>query len=130
MMIPAPNTAGLRTWLLASATAVHFHPDAVRTLTIDLGILLGGLAGASAASPLLFENVTPAKTRGWVAATGGGLVTGGVLAWWLSRPDEPAEEKSAWLRYAVPRPALIGTPPAIGEIGAPGPGLELSGELP
>jgi hypothetical protein len=125
-------------WLLASATAVHFHPDAVRTLTIDLGILLGGLAGASAASPLLFDDATPAKTRGWVAATGGGLIAGGVLAWWLSRPDDaPAEktvektvEKTAWLRYAVPRPSLIGTPPALGEIAAPGPGLEFSGELP
>jgi hypothetical protein len=118
-------------WLLASTTAIHFHPDAIRTLTIDLGIALGGLAGASAASPLLFEEPSPDKTRGWVAATGGGLIAGGVLAWWLSRPDDASEARApAWLRYAIPRPTLVGVRPSVGEIGAPGPGLELSGDLP
>jgi hypothetical protein len=116
-------------WLLASSAAVLFHPDPVRTLTIDLGIALGGLGGASAASPLLFDEPTPDKTRGWVAATGGGLVVGGILAWWLTSPDdpEPADKHAGLPRLRLPAPSMVGLPAGPGEVAAPGPGLELRG---
>ena len=88
-------------------------------------------AGASAASPLLFDEPSADKTRGWVAATGGGLVAGGILAWWLSSPDEPAPAAKAALapRLRLPMPSIVGLPAGPGEIAAPGPGLELRGEL-
>ncbi len=122
-------------WMVAAAAAVNLHPDVSRMLTIDLGFLLGGLAGASAASPLLFGETTPTKTRGWVAAAGGGLLLGGGLAWFFTRPsapDEPKPDKSkqaeiAWPRYLMPQPGpvglvLDGLPPAWG--------LSWSGPLP
>lgn len=130
---------GISGWLIASSTAVYFHPDAGRTLAIDLGILLGGLAGASAASPLLFGDQKPTKTRGWVAATGAGLIAGGVLAWWLSSPeDEPAAAgtgkgslatRTLISRASLPMPAIVGSAPPPGEMGGSGLGVSWSGEL-
>jgi hypothetical protein len=116
-------------WLLASSAAVYFRPDPARVLAVDLGLLLGGLAGASAASPLLVaDDVTHERVAGWVAASGSGLVAGGILAWWLSRPSEPLPEETAeLLRTVLPVPAMIGTPASVGEISAAGPGLSWQG---
>ena len=122
-------------WLVASALAINYHPDVVQVLTIDVGLLLGGLAGASAASPLLFDEVTADKTRGWVAATGGGMLAGGAIAWWLSRDDEPPADQSDGTdrrfvsQIGVPLPAVIGLPLSPGEVGQPGLGVQLHGEL-
>ena len=65
------------------ATFVQVSPS--RVLLVDLGAGLGAAAGAAVASPLVFEDVTPAKTRGFVAATAGGMLLGGTVAWWLTR---------------------------------------------
>jgi len=123
-------------WMLASATAILYHPDPTRVLTIDLGMLLGGLGGASAASPLIFDEPTEGKTRGWVAATGGGLLVGGGIAWWLSGDDpdsEPAKaslRRRGWLhRVGVPLPSVIGTAATPGEVASPGVGVTLQGQL-
>src|SRR5207247_318521 len=43
------------------ATRVQTSPS--RMMLVDLGVGLGALAGAAAASPLIFENVTEGKTR-------------------------------------------------------------------
>lgn len=105
-------------WLLGSATAIHIHPPAARVLTIDLGSFLGTLAGAAAASPLLFDEPTPGETRGWVAAAGGGLVAGTALAWYLTEPDAPeapaeptavarSRPRELIYRYSLPYPALF-----------------------
>jgi len=59
--------------------------SASRILLIDLGAGLGAAAGAAIGSPLVFENVTPEKTRGFVAATLGGTLVGGAAAWWFTR---------------------------------------------
>jgi hypothetical protein len=115
-------------WALAAATAVHLQPDAARVLTIDLGVLLGGLGGAAAASPLLFDEPTPTKTRIWVAATGSGLVAGGIIAGLLSRPSEPSEptaDRAPSARWALPTPGVVGA-----SEGTPGGwGVRWSGEL-
>lgn len=121
-------------WLVASAVAINYHPDLTQMITLDVGILLGGLAGASAASPLLFDEVNATKTRGWVAATGGGMIAGGALAWWLSSDDDPppAEDTPPDVglsEVAVPVPGMVGLPPGPGELGQPGIGLQLHGQL-
>lgn len=122
-------------WLVASAVAINYHPDLTQMITIDVGILLGGLAGASAGSPLLFDEVNATKTRGWVAATGGGMVVGGALAWWLSLDDdEPPLEADhptdvGISEVSLPVPGMVGLPPGPGELGQPGVGLQLHGVL-
>ncbi len=122
-------------WLLASALAITYHPDVVQMLTLDVGLLLGGLAGASAASPLLFDEVTADKTRGWVAATGGGMLAGGAIAWWLSLDDDSPADHAAGAaarfvsQVGVPLPGIIGLPLTPGELGQPGLGVQLHGEL-
>jgi hypothetical protein len=67
----------------ALATFVQVSPS--RVLLVDLGAGLGAATGAAVASPLVFEDVTPEKTRGFVAATAGGLLVGGTVAWLLTR---------------------------------------------
>lgn len=117
-------------WLLGSSAAVLFKPSAGRLLFVDLGIVLGGLAGASAASPLLFDEPSEDKTRGWVAAAGGGMVAGGVLAAWLSSPDD--EEVPASSRAPRLHPPLFGPlalRAGIGEVDPPAFGVSWSGEL-
>jgi len=118
-------------WLLASGAATLWHPDPGRVLLIDLGLLLGGLVGASAASPLLFDEPNTDKTRGWVAATGGGLVAGGVVAAWLSSPDEPepAQQTSSTALWDVPQIGMLPLRAAPGELHAPAYGVSWTGQL-
>ncbi len=73
---------------LAGASTLFVHPTPNRVLLVDLGIGAGGLLGSAAASPLIFENVTSSKSRGFAAATLGGMVTGGLVAYLLTR-DTP-----------------------------------------
>lgn len=61
-----------------------------RVLLIDLGAGLGAAAGAAAGSPLVFEDVTEGKTRGFVAATAIGTLAGAGVAWWLTRERSAA----------------------------------------
>lgn len=113
-------------WLVASAAATLFRPRAVDVLVLDLGGLLGGLAGASAASPLLFEKPTVDKTRGWVAATGGGLLAGTVTAAFFLPGTSETTPSTGW-RF-LPRPSTVGFAPSLpGEVGAPGYGLTWHG---
>ncbi|MBX3264308.1 MAG: hypothetical protein KF782_31845 [Labilithrix sp.] len=58
---------------------------ASRILLVDLGAGLGAATGAAIGSPLVFERVTPEKTRGFVAITFGGALLGGATAWWFTR---------------------------------------------
>lgn len=74
------------------ATFVQVSPS--RVLLVDLGAGLGAAAGAAAGSPLVFEDVTVSKTRGFVAATAGGMLVGGSIAWLLTR-EPPAGAHAA-----------------------------------
>src|SRR5690606_14367208 len=109
-----------------------WEPAASDVFIVDLGLLLGGLAGASAASPLLFDKPEPDKTRGWVGATGGGLVVGSALAL-IFLPEEDVGTSAAlggrtpaWWRV-VPAPAVVGLAPSLGELPASGYGLRWHG---
>jgi hypothetical protein len=86
------------------ATQVTVSPS--RVLLIDVGVGGGALIGAAAASPLIFQNLKEGATRGWLTATIGGSLAGGVLAWYLTR-DVPVA-KPAWLP-SLPVPGVLGT---------------------
>lgn len=94
----------------ALATFVQVSPS--RVLLVDLGAGLGAAAGAAAASPLVFEDLTPDKTRGFLAATAFGTLAGGATAWWLTRgsaSSEPARKNHARLDpHAVPFGGVVG----------------------
>lgn len=65
----------------AGVIATQAQIEASRVLFIDLSASLGGLVGAAAASPLLLvdEEEEAWRTRTWLAATGGGILAGGVV---------------------------------------------------
>jgi hypothetical protein len=65
------------------ATRVTVPPG--RVLLIDAGVGIGALAGAALASPLIFENITEGKNRGFLTATLGGSIAGGVVSLILTR---------------------------------------------
>ncbi len=83
------------------ALATFMQVSASRVLLVDLGAGLGAAAGAALGSPLVFEDVTPAKTRGFVAATLGGTLVGATAAFWFTRKaDRPAKRRAyGWLPY-------------------------------
>lgn len=89
----------------ALATFIDVSPS--RVLLIDMGAGLGALAGAAAASPLVFEKVTEGDSRGFVAATAGGAVAGGVLVWFLTR-NAPVSKTTTW-NYGTPVAGVIGS---------------------
>jgi hypothetical protein len=93
----------------AGALALVVSPSPSRVLLVDLGAALGGLAGASAASPLVFQDVTESKNRLFLAATLGGTVAGGAVAWLLTRNDTGA--RSGFLLPGVPTAGVIGSTP-------------------
>jgi hypothetical protein len=101
------------------ATVVQVSPS--RVILIDTGAAIGALAGAAAGSPLVFDDVTDTKNRLFLAATLGGTVIGGTVAWWMTRDakSKPADGTSAAEPRGGPHqtPGLQGEPMA-GVIGA------------
>ena len=57
----------------------------------------------------MFENVTPDKTRGFVAATFGGTLLGGAAAWWFTRDRPAALPKPAAMYRLIPYGGTIGS---------------------
>ncbi len=73
--------------------AAFTSTTAQRVMLVDLGAGLGALAGASAASPLVFRDETPAKARLFLSSVLAGTAIGGTIAWLATRQSKP--EKSA-----------------------------------
>jgi hypothetical protein len=90
----------------AIATRVTTTPS--RVLLVDLGVGLGALAGAAVASPLIFQDVSADKTRGWLAATLGGSLAGGALAWYLTRDSWKAKDVGSMWRWGTPGAGVVG----------------------
>jgi hypothetical protein len=88
------------------ATQVTISPS--RVLLIDLGVGGGALVGAAAASPLIFQDPTPANVRGWLSAGIAGAIGGGALAWYLTRDSGAAGTKADLHLPAPPLPGIIG----------------------
>jgi hypothetical protein len=118
---------GTAAGLLAAGTASIFvDTEPSRVLLVDLGAGLGAAAGAAAASPLLFEDVDEAKTRGFIAATVGGTLVGGGVAWWLTRDrsSKPASDAGPPAPRVVPTGGVIGaSQSSTGSVPAYGIGL-------
>lgn len=95
--------------LLASGTLATFLTvSPSRVLLIDLGAGLGAAAGAALGSPLVFENLTETKTRGFVAATAAGTLLGGGVAWWLTRAKPKPVKSRAGDLHLTPTGGVIG----------------------
>jgi hypothetical protein len=113
--------------LVAGGTLATFvQVSASRVMLVDLGAGLGAATGAAIASPLVFEDVTPAKTRGFIGATAGGLVAGGTIAWLLTREHEAAPTTARDHFHATPFGGTIGSS-ATREGSVPAYGLGLRG---
>lgn len=116
-------------WLAAAGAAttrVRIAP--VRVLSIDLGAVLGGLAGAALASPLVFERPTSTQYRGWAGAIGGGALLGAGVAAWLTRGSKPAKDGSPPSVKIAAGTTVLPALPEVGILGestldAPGPSL-------
>jgi hypothetical protein len=73
--------------LLAGALATQVQVASSRVLLIDLGAGLGGLAGAAAASPLVFgKEHTQGKDRAWLGSVAAGTLAGGVVSYFITEP--------------------------------------------
>jgi hypothetical protein len=110
----------------ALASFVTVSPS--RVLLVDLGAGVGAATGAAVASPLLLEDVTPAKNRGFLAATVGGTLIGGTVAWWLTRERgaAPPDNARAAATRVTPFGGVVGSS-ATREGNTPAYGLGLRG---
>lgn len=94
----------------AGALAPRFSVTSTRVLTVDLAVVLGGLVGAAAGSPLLLGDETPGRQRAWVGLTvlGSALGAGGALLL-TRRPSPPLGGATMGaLRRLAPSPAVVG----------------------
>lgn len=87
--------------VLAGVTATQLQVNGSRVLLVDLGAGLGGLAGAAAASPLVFgDEPTEAKNRIWVGSVAAGVVAGGTIGYLMTEPSPgSAEFRPPFLPY-------------------------------
>ncbi len=126
---PMGQAIGIATGLVSAGLLARiFTIPTNRVLVTDLGIALGGLAGAAAASPFVFEDVTPGKTRAFLGITTAASIAGGTLAFVLSRPsaakETPAGPAKPSAFTVVPDVGVVATSPDGKE---PAYGIRLSG---
>jgi hypothetical protein len=107
------------------ATFAEVSPS--RVLLVDLGAGLGAATGAALGSPLVFEEVTPEKTRGFVAATFGGTLLGGAAAWWLTRDRGASAPPKDRAKIDFTKPHAVPFGGVVGGIEAPAYGLGMRG---
>lgn len=87
------------------ATFARVSPS--RVLLIDMGAGAGAAVGAALSSPLVFEEITPGRTRGFLAATAAGTALGAGVAWLLTREPPKKASAGATSRFA-PFGGIIG----------------------
>jgi hypothetical protein len=102
------------------ATQLELRPS--RVLLIDLGVTLGALTGAAAASPLLLVNEEESKprTRLWLGSIFAGSVLGGTIGWWWTRKtatERPGAAELLTLPYALATPEARGARLEAGMLG-------------
>ncbi len=86
-------------FLAGGALAAVVQTSAQRVMLFDLGAGLGALGGAALASPLLFRNESPTKTRLFLGAVLGGTAIGGALAWLATRSQPEAQPSKKGARF-------------------------------
>jgi len=118
-------------WLVASAVAPHIHVPTSRVLTVDLGAVLGGLAGAALASPLLFNDSTQTQQRLWLGATAGAALIGGGIAWYATRQSTKSPPRTREHRAEPSGEPMLGVvgESRVGSASAPIYGLGWRGTL-
>jgi hypothetical protein len=99
--------------LAAGVLATQLDLRASRVLLIDLGVTLGALTGAAAASPLLLvdEEESQTRTRVWLGSTfAASLLGAGIAYWWTGKGERPAEPHASLpaLPYAFATPEARG----------------------
>jgi len=101
------------------------QPPPLRVLAVDLGAVLGGLAGAAVGSPLLAGKPSEGKQRAWASVTAGSAVAGGVITAIVVRP------RRAGGGVSLPGMPMIGVlgESRIGPLSAPILGAGWSGAL-
>lgn len=115
-------------WLAAAALAAQVSPPPLRVLAVDVGVTLGGLAGAGLASPLLLDHPSAARQRAWVGITAGTAVTGGVVSLFVSRSWFAKPPAESVRRAGLPMIGVLGES-AVGSVRAPIWGLGWSGTI-
>jgi hypothetical protein len=95
--------------LVAGALATQIHVTSSRVLLVDLGIALGGLGGAAAASPLVFgDEVTEPENRLWIGSIAVGALAGGAVTYWITEPSSTRGDQETPRTLALPYGGVIG----------------------
>jgi hypothetical protein len=100
---------------VAGLLATQFPmPAPSSVLTVDLGALLGGLAGAALGTPLLVsQQPSAARDRAWLSGVLLGTLAGGGVGYWLMRSEENATRPEAG------RESSLEISPELGWMGSP-----------
>jgi hypothetical protein len=110
---PTPYTGmgyGTAIGLLGAGTLATFvQTTPSRVFLVDLGAGLGALAGAAAASPFLFGNVTEGNTRAFLGATFAGTLAGGAVAFFATRERTRTPPKAPAALRLLPTAGVITT---------------------
>jgi hypothetical protein len=96
--------------ILAGAIAPHVDSlSASRVLFIDVSAILGGLAGAAVASPILVgEELSSGENRVWLGSIALGTLTGAVVGTLVTTGENEASVFS-WRPYFDVLPGPTGT---------------------
>jgi hypothetical protein len=97
--------------VVGGVVAPYLRMEPSQVLVIDLGAGLGALAGAAATSPFIFKSTSPKNERVFLLSTMGATVTGGVVAWLVTRKSgAPSASSIPLVPYAGIVPSASAQP--------------------